>query len=302
MHSLGMCDRWIGHVSEGEVVREMGCSHSAATERLCVVDGPGMMWKHTASFVWLLAVAAACSLVSPVTPSEDQVASADYGPEPEGDALEDAIRFAVRGVHQFRGVELAALHVEHDAPEMAWVGQRNYRTKQPEFLFGWRVNAVIASPAYTLRRSFLFAKRPHGFGAVAWGDEDIGWFFSPRLDELNRELASRGPGVEVVEAAEFGPQPRGFESALSVAIKRQLKDPASARIRFAKAARAWGRSVDREGTLFGWRVTAFVNAKNSYGGYVGEKPYSFMFRDGEMVSATPLGLGFELPAHAAPIR
>ena len=30
---------------------------------------------------------------------------------------------------------------------------------------------------------------------------------------------------------------------------------------------------------YGWRVCAGINAKNSYGGYVGEKPYFFLLRD-----------------------
>ena len=43
-----------------------------------------------------------------------------------------------------------------------------------------------------------------------------------------------------------------------------------------------------------------VNAKNSYGGYTGAKPWSFMLRDGRLLSITRLGGGFELPPAAAP--
>lgn len=36
-------------------------------------------------------------------------------------------------------------------------------------------------------------------------------------------------------------------------------------------------------TVYGWIVNVSINAKNSYGGYVGFKPYSFLFRAEEIV-------------------
>ncbi len=248
-----------------------------------------------------LLFAPGCHLLSSVQPTEEQLATADFGPAPTAQETVDAIRFDVRTFRKFEGVPITSLRVDHDEPEQAWVGERPIGAADHEFRFGWRVNATISSPSYTLTRSFLLAKRPHGFGALARGQEGR-WCFSPYIENLNRELAARGPADSEFASADFGSTPSGYEQHLTGAIKGQLKDPDSARIRFAAPRKTWGRVVGVEGTEFGWSVTALVNAKNSYGGYVGEKPWSFMFRDGRVVSATPLGSGFELGHAAAPAR
>lgn len=58
-------------------------------------------------------------------------------------------------------------------------------------------------------------------------------------------------------------------------ILQMLKDPDSAKIRF----RAPERSTDRINgkPVLVWLSFVYVNAKNSFGGYVGERPYAFAY-------------------------
>jgi len=44
-----------------------------------------------------------------------------------------------------------------------------------------------------------------------------------------------------------------------------------------------GMVLARETRHYGWTVKATVNAKNSYGGYVGFKTYTFLFRGERLV-------------------
>ncbi|MWL87687.1 hypothetical protein [Cupriavidus sp. SW-Y-13] len=82
-------------------------------------------------------------------------------------------------------------------------------------------------------------------------------------------------------------------AAITQAIKDQVKDPDSVRLRGVMA-------VQEEG------VTKFcgeVNAKNSYGGYVGFKPfYAFMLISGaKPVYASVSGLGDDVSSQSAVI-
>lgn len=65
-----------------------------------------------------------------------------------------------------------------------------------------------------------------------------------------------------------------------------LKDPESRRVEWVQSGKAWvwGGLVGG-GHKFGYGSSAFVNAKNSFGGYTGSKPYFFFFRDGELIWA-----------------
>jgi hypothetical protein len=135
---------------------------------------------------------------------------------------------------------------------------------------------------------------------LASRDHNLHFWVTFDVEKVDRELASITPATKEVEKAEFGAQPVGVEKALREQILAALKDPESARIEFQEARPTWGRVVGQPDTVFGWEVIAMVNAKNSYGGYTGAKPWSFMLRDGRLLSTTRLGNGFELPPAAAP--
>jgi len=73
----------------------------------------------------------------------------------------------------------------------------------------------------------------------------------------------------------------------SAFLKTHLKDPDSARIEWQPLEKGWIREAPiHGGTLrFGYVLNANINAKNSFGAYVGYKPYRFLFFNGTVVSA-----------------
>ena len=92
--------------------------------------------------------------------------------------------------------------------------------------------------------------------------------------------------------ADYGIVPDGYEAAIKEYFSSRLKDPYSAVYRFEFPRRAWYR----DGLVFGGKihygfiVPVGLNAKNSYGGYVGEEAHAIFFRDGHLVQEVTLGL------------
>lgn len=80
--------------------------------------------------------------------------------------------------------------------------------------------------------------------------------------------------------SDFGTLPRDSEWSVKNHFERSLKDPESARYRFGKFRRAYAN----KGLIYGGGVAwhgylqeVEVNGKNSYGGYVGFKPFLVLF-------------------------
>jgi hypothetical protein len=101
-----------------------------------------------------------------------------------------------------------------------------------------------------------------------------------------------GPSKEEFEKADFGPPPARPEDAIRTYMKEVLKDPFSAQYEFASPEKAWfgkegGLLVSRD-IQYGWRVIARVNAKNSFGGYVGWQTWIFTFRNGQLMQVNQL--------------
>jgi len=101
------------------------------------------------------------------------------------------------------------------------------------------------------------------------------------------------PSPDVIAAADFGIPPSGSPGkVIEAAMSQILKDPESARYRFTEPVHGWFTLVDLDertadqpyelGHVFGWKVAFGVNAKNSYGGYGGEKAYTAFFVDGKL--------------------
>jgi hypothetical protein len=69
-------------------------------------------------------------------------------------------------------------------------------------------------------------------------------------------------------------------------LKRVLNDPDSASIDWSSVSPGWIReaSFHGGGLKFGYVLNANINAKNSYGAYIGYKPYKFMFFNGTITS------------------
>ena len=85
-------------------------------------------------------------------------------------------------------------------------------------------------------------------------------------------------------AADFGSFPSSYESIVRGYYASTLKDPDSAIFKtFSQPKQYWlGNRANPVG-LYGYLVCATVNAKNSYGGYVGYKTDGFLIRNNLIV-------------------
>lgn len=98
---------------------------------------------------------------------------------------------------------------------------------------------------------------------------------------------------EEIAKVDFGSAPTNYESNIKNLVSRMLKDPYSATYHFSSPR----KGVVQEGLLlgmkkyFGWIVPVGINAKNSFGGYVGEKTYYFLFANGMVYDVTSLMQG-----------
>ena len=83
----------------------------------------------------------------------------------------------------------------------------------------------------------------------------------------------------------WGQTPTGYEEPIMNDIRSTLLDPESARFKFGSPFRS-SSPIDymREQNKPVWVVTVLVNAKNSFGGYVGDKKRQYMLHwvDGQL--------------------
>jgi hypothetical protein len=238
---------------------------------------------------------AGCSILGPGRPSDEQIEGADYGPRPKDDEIVVVAKRDALGHAVFKGIDAKDIQVVHSEPQTGWCGATNRG-----FQFGWLVEVTATSGKAQMQKSYLLLQRPHGLGVMASRHHDLNFWVTFDVAKVDRELASVTPPARDVEKATFGAQPVGLETVLREHILAALKDPESARIEFQPARPTWGRAVGHPDTIYGWEIIAMVNAKNSYGGYTGSKPWSFMLRDERLLSVTRLGAGFELPPPATP--
>lgn len=94
----------------------------------------------------------------------------------------------------------------------------------------------------------------------------------------------RAMGVNTWE--EVGSAPKNYEKTSEAFIKSQLKDPDSLKQFSATAPIKTSCSVGIYGSHFGWLVRVTYNAKNSFGGYVGEKQIYLWFSGENIVRVT----------------
>ena len=93
------------------------------------------------------------------------------------------------------------------------------------------------------------------------------------------------PTQSQFESADFGVQPIEYEKTIKTYYESRLKDPFSAQYKFTHKPKKFYIN-DLKRNIFGWKVCATINAKNSYGGYIGWKTEMFMFR-GEKIYLSP---------------
>lgn len=99
---------------------------------------------------------------------------------------------------------------------------------------------------------------------------------------------STAPTAEKLANADFGPPPSepAARAAAEAYIRSQLKDPGSATFTWGSLDKGWFKPglAGYPGKIrYAWSLPVGVNAKNSFGGYTGMKPWLFYFRGEQMV-------------------
>ena len=100
-------------------------------------------------------------------------------------------------------------------------------------------------------------------------------------------LNCKRPSTTEQSNAYYGMEPVGDEIVklkllVELAIKSRLKDPYSARFSFRQPYKGWIIDAGNCQVAYGYVFTVYVNAKNSYGGYTGDKRYDYIFLNGKM--------------------
>lgn len=95
------------------------------------------------------------------------------------------------------------------------------------------------------------------------------------------------PTPDEVSRADYGKAMTEAECRAIVEpfLADRMKDPSSVQFRHTACEKGyWGASpILGQSTVFGYFQSGQINAKNSYGGYVGFKPYKALIRDGVVV-------------------
>jgi hypothetical protein len=95
------------------------------------------------------------------------------------------------------------------------------------------------------------------------------------------------PTAAQYQTADFGACPVAYQDAIHRYFDDTLKDPNSVQYREVTAPETGSmqsRSLAAGNKItYGWLVKATINAKNTYGGYVGFRTYSFLFRGEQIV-------------------
>ncbi|MGE6467983.1 hypothetical protein [Serratia proteamaculans] len=106
---------------------------------------------------------------------------------------------------------------------------------------------------------------------------------SPQMAEAKRKDAEFANAVKNIniETADVGEAPKNYKEAVEEAIRGQLKDPDSAKFSGMSTPRK-EVMVENRDFVYGYSTCVFVNAKNSYGGYVGKQLYWVFLRDNQV--------------------
>lgn len=90
------------------------------------------------------------------------------------------------------------------------------------------------------------------------------------------------PTREQIKNADYGEYPETYEQRIKDYFSNILRDPYTVQYRFHVPFKGWLNKPFYSGLEFGWIVRVWVNAKNAFGGYTGEKQYMFFFKNGIM--------------------
>lgn len=92
---------------------------------------------------------------------------------------------------------------------------------------------------------------------------------------------------DTIRNADYGSKPpANYQDIVKAAISRTLLDPTSPLFTFnGEPEKGFIMESERLGTYesFGWRVCGSVNAKNKFGGYVGDNPFIVIMRGSDVM-------------------
>jgi len=98
---------------------------------------------------------------------------------------------------------------------------------------------------------------------------------------------------------DFGKYPKNYKKIAKNWVNDTLKDPFSAKYRFkSKPVKGYTRKAPISGgdpDIFGYIVYVEVNAKNSFGAYVGWKEYTLLIKNGNVITSITPNSYFDEP-------
>lgn len=100
------------------------------------------------------------------------------------------------------------------------------------------------------------------------------------------------PSAEEAARADHGPLPTEYERIVKSYYEFTLKDPGSAQYRHISYPKQYWLGDRFTGAKFGYLVCATVNAKNSYGAYVGYKIDGLLIYNERVILHVPNGIWF----------
>jgi hypothetical protein len=97
------------------------------------------------------------------------------------------------------------------------------------------------------------------------------------------------PSTEQIAAADYGQYPQDYEVIVKKYYSLILKDPDSVKYQnFSTPKKSWVGSKF-SGARYGYLVCTTLNAKNSYGAYVGYKQDALLIKNGDVIEYIPRG-------------
>ena len=109
-----------------------------------------------------------------------------------------------------------------------------------------------------------------------------------------------------IDAANYPTKPTQRESDTQIRahLNSVLKDPDSVKMECQPIRKGWARQYRDREAEFGWIASCMVNAKNSYGTYVGSKPYYFLFTTNGLtvVKGTFQDIKLHIGYHCCPVN
>lgn len=104
------------------------------------------------------------------------------------------------------------------------------------------------------------------------------------MQEAKRKDAEFAEKVKNInlDTADVGVKPKDYKSLVESAIRESLKDPDSAKFYDFTAPRK-EVMVEHKNFVYGYSTCVYVNAKNSYGGYVGKQLYWAFIRNNQVL-------------------